>query len=207
MMDVCRRLICMWLAGLSVIGLFGVSLAQPDQMTHQQMIGHSVGVPIDVIQSGHGFALLGNESHILRLNVEALCPLEPMQIRKLMASNKSLDEIRDDIRTKRCNTSYRGSLMLDRSIYPLVNISISPSGNDSTTIWADVLASNPELASEEPVSAGRINLVISPTDGGIVGRGQLELNRTNKAGKYAVLLDMRPPMHGYEKNNAGDRGP
>ena len=209
MMDVCRRLSCMWLAGLFVVCLFGMCLAQPDQMMGQQMVGHPMGVPIEVLESGHGFALLGNESHIMRLNVEALCPLEPMQVRNLMASNKSLDEIRDDIRTKRCNTTYnttyRGSLMLDRSIYPLVNISIS-SANNSTTIGADVLASNPELASEEPFSAGRITLVISPSDGGIVGRGQLELNRTERVEKYTVLLDMHPQMHGYEKNNAGDRG-
>lgn len=207
MMDVCRRLSCMWLAGLLVACLFGVCLAQPDHMMDQQMIGHPLGVPIEVLQSGHGFALLGNESHIMRLNVEALCPLEPKQIRNLMASNKSLDEIRDDIRTKRCNTAYRGSLMLDRSIYILDNISISSSGNNSTTIGADVLASNPELASQEPVNAGRITLVISPSDGEIVGKGQLELNRTKKAGKYTVLLDMHPTMHGYEKNNAVDRGP
>lgn len=206
MMDVCRRLLCMWRAGLLVVGLFGMCLAQPDQMIYQQMIGHSMGVPIEVLESGHGFALLGNESHIMRLNVEALCPLEPMQIRNLMASNKSLDEIRDDIRTKRCNTAYRGSLMLDRSIYPLVNISISSSSNNSTTIRADVLASNTELAGEEFVDAGRITLVISPSDGGIVGRGQLELNRTKNAGKYTALLDMHPPMHEHEKNNAGDRG-
>ena len=206
MTDVCRRLLCMCLAVLLVTCLFGMCLAQPDQMMYQQMIGHPMGVPIEVLQSGHGFALLGNESHVMRLNVEALCPLEPMQIRNLMASNKSLDEIRDDIRTKRCNTAYRGSLMLDRSIYPLVNISISPSGNNTTTIRADVLASNPELAREELVSAGRITLVISPSDGGIVGRGQLELNRTKNAGKYTALLDMHPPMHEHEKNNAGDRG-
>jgi len=171
---------------------FGMCLAQPDRMMDQQMIGHPMGVPIDVLQSGHGFALLGNESHIMRLNVEALCPLEPMQVRNLMASNKSLDEIRDDIRTKRCNMAYRGSLMLDRSIYPLVNISIS-SANNSTTIGADVLASNPELASEEPFSAGRITLVISPSDGGIVGRGQLELNRTERAEKYHCFAGYASP--------------
>ena len=100
------------------VGLTGICLAEPNQtnnadgsrermnpekgygMMPNQNAGLPMGVPVDVVYSGHGFALKGNESHILRLKVEDILPLEPGQIRGLLASNKSLEEIRDDIQAK-----------------------------------------------------------------------------------------------------------
>jgi hypothetical protein len=88
------------------------------EMMPPQNAGFPMGVPMEVLFSGHGFVMRGNESHILRLKVETIMPLEPDQIRGLLASNKSLEEIRNDIRAKESDTgekTYRGSMILDRA--------------------------------------------------------------------------------------------
>jgi len=59
---------------------------QPEGMMFHQMEGLPMGVPIEVLQSGRGFALKDNESHVLRLNVWRLSrPMDPTQIRTLLA--------------------------------------------------------------------------------------------------------------------------
>ena len=75
------------MAGLLLIGLAGMCLAEPDQINrmeakeegpmHHQMAGFPIRGPIDIIHSGCGFALKDNESQVMRLNVEALLPIEP----------------------------------------------------------------------------------------------------------------------------------
>ena len=213
--------------GLAVLLLFGmtvISLAEPNQtansnecrdrmglpegdgMMCQSGDDHLFAVPIEVVQSGHGFAFKGNESHILRLNVESLCPLEPIQVRDMLATNKSLDEIRNDIKTKKCDAAYRGGLMLDREFYSLANIIVSTAAGNSTIVIADVVDPRSTAAGgkgNETAILGRISLKASPSDGGIVGKGDLELDGSSKAGRYAVLLDMMP--HGPRGEKAGPR--
>jgi len=93
MMSIRRRY--MVLASLMLIGLVDIGFAQPDPilsmdenrelmnpdqpegMMFHQMEGLPMGVPIEVLQSGRGFALKDNESHVLRLNVETLRPMDP----------------------------------------------------------------------------------------------------------------------------------
>ena len=77
MIDVCRRILYMALAGLLFVGLTGMCLAEPNQtgnfdgnrermnpekgygMMQSQNAGLPEGVPVDVVYSGHGFALNG----------------------------------------------------------------------------------------------------------------------------------------------------
>jgi len=224
MTDICKKVLRMGLVVLLLFGMTVISLAEPDQTANsnecrgrtglpdgdrimcQPEDDHLFAVPIEVVQSGHGFAFKGNESHILWLNVESLCPLEPVQVRDMLATNKSLDEIRNDIRTKKCDAAYRGGLMLDREIYSLTNIIISPSDGNSTAVTANVVDAKSTTAGPEgnrTANIGRISLKASPSDGGIVGKGDLELDGSSKAGRYAVLLDMMP--HGPRGENAGPR--
>jgi hypothetical protein len=196
-----RIILGMGLAGLLLIGLAHVSLAQSSQncnINGCRFAGFPMGVPIEVVHSGRGFALKGSESHIMRLNVETLMPLEPTHVRELLSSNKSLEEIRGDIRENIGITTYRGSMMLDRSIYPLVEIEIAPLGDNSTSVKANVADPGNLSAENDTVILGRISVIMAPSDGGIVGNGELELNGTKQAGSYSVLLDMTPAMHGRE---------
>jgi hypothetical protein len=211
MIDVCKKFLYMALASLVFVGLTGICLAEPNQTDNvdgsrermnpergygmmNQNAGLPMGVPVDVVYSGHGFALRGNESHILRLKVENILPLEPGQIRGLLASNKSLEEIRNDIQAKEGEETYRGSVILDHSIYPLIEIAII--GKDNTTSVNAYLADIDLLsAADGTTTLGSISVTVSPSDGGMIGRGELNLGSGPQAGNYSVLLDMEPPRH------------
>ncbi len=215
-MNNCRRILCMGLASLLFIGLSGMSLAElndnrdmdqpcegmclPDgEMMPPQNAGFPMGVPVEVLFSGHGFALAGNESHLLRLKVESIMPLEPGQIQGLLASNKSLEEIRDEIRAKEGEKTNRGSVIFDRSIYPLINIVISPFGNNSTVLKADLADSGPLSTADDTAILGSISMIISLSDGGTIGKGELYIEKGLPEASYSLLLDMEPPRHGREK--------
>jgi hypothetical protein len=210
-----RRSLFMGLMVLLFFSLIGTGFSQPpDQVLrdsgHNGQMGHDermdqnrpdermmrsppcqpLGLPVDVIHSGSGFALLGNESHKLRLNVEALMPLEPMYIRNLLASNKTLAEIRDEIEANEGETTYRGSIRLDRDIYPLVNLRLGTPSDNITTVAADVASPGMSPDNETRI-LGMIDVTISPSEGGLIGKGELELNGK---GRYNVLLDMQPRM-------------
>jgi hypothetical protein len=216
MMDICRRILCIGLASLLFIGLSGMSLAQPNEnqnmdeprermgpqggmMMSPKNAGFPMGVPVEILYNGHGFALRGNESHILQLKVEAIIPLQPGQIQGLLASNKSLEEIRDDIQAKEGEKTNRGSMILDRSIYPLINIIVSASGNNSTTLKADLADLSPLSIANDTVNLGSIFVIISPSDGGTIGKGELNIDQGQLAAKYSLLLDMEPPRNGQKK--------
>lgn len=216
MMDNCKKMLCIGLASLLFIGLSGMSLAEPSgnqnmdepcegicshdaEMMLPQNAGFPMGVPVDVLHSGHGFALRGNESHLLRLNVEAIMPLKLGQIRGLLASNKSLEEIRDSIRAEGSETSektYRGSMILDRSIYPLINIVVSAPSNNSTTLKADLADLGPLNTINDTAILGSISVIVSPSNGGMIGKGELQIEQGPLAASYSLLLDMEPPRHG-----------
>ncbi|MDD2834583.1 MAG: hypothetical protein PHY05_00380 [Methanothrix sp.] len=206
----------MGLASLLFIGLSSISLAelndnrdmdvpcegmclQDREMMPPQNAGFPMGVPVEVLFSGHGFALVDNESHILRLKVESIMPLEPGQIQGLLASNKSLEEIRDDIRAKEGETTNRGSMILDRSIYPLINIVISAFGNNSTSLKADLADSGLLSNANDTQILGRISVIIAPSDGGMIGKGELRIEQGLPAARYSLLIDMEPSRHGQEK--------
>lgn len=221
MMHVERGSLFVGLMVLLLFSLIGTGFSQPGQAPkeagHEGQMGHDermdqnkpedhmmdappcdpLGLPIDVIHSGSGFAILGNESHVLKLNVEALLPLEPMYIRKLLASNKSLPEIRDEIKANKGETIYRGSIRLDRDIYPLVNLRLEIPSDDTTTLAADV--ASPSMSPDnETTIVGLIDMTITPSEGGLIGKGELELNGR---GRYNVLLDMQPHMRERCRND------
>ncbi len=203
MMVPLKKIVCLWLAYLL---LMATGLAEPvsafagaepgepmaDQGLMMRRLASPEGVPIEIVYSGRGFALRNNESYVLRLNVESVLPLEFIEVRNLLASNKSLEQIRDEIRARRGEAVYRGGLRLDGAVYPLANIAMSPTSENSTSLTADVGA---EPGNETGIQ-GRITLNISPADDGMVGKGELELGGGPQTGTYSILLDTHPSRHG-----------
>ena len=204
-----------WLAISLIAGICSMALAQPDgepngiepargmgplcrmgmnlqcEMMPPQNEGFPMGVPLEVLYSGHGQARKGNESHNLRLKIEAIMPMQPRQIRDLLSSNKSLEEIRVDIRSKgeeAGEKALRGSMILDRSMYPLINIAIT-SDNDNSTINAD-LADIAGTPSQDPTALGSISLAVSPSNGKIIGEGELTIQKDGKKETYSLSLNM-----------------
>ena len=204
-----------WLAISLMAGICGMALAQPDgepngiepargfaplcrmgmnlqcEMMPPQNEGFPMGVPLEVLYSGHGKALKGNESHNLRLKIEAIMPMQPRQIRDLLSSNKSLEEIRSDILSKgeeAGEKAFRGSMILDRSMYPLINIAITTDNNNST-ITAD-LADITRTPPDDPTALGSIFLAVSPSNGKIIGEGELTVQESGKKETYSLSLNM-----------------
>ena len=211
-----RNTLSIGLAVLLVAGC-GISQAQPDkdsdgmepglgmgpecrmgmgpqcQMMPPQNEGFPTGVPLEVLYSGHGLALKGNESHKLRLKIEAIMPLPPGQIRDLLSSNKSLEEIRDDIRSKGEKTgekAFRGSMILDRGMYPLINIAITSSENGSR-ITADLVDIG-RPPSDAPSALGNISVTVSPSEEQMIGEGELNILDGDSEKRYTLSLDMDP---------------
>jgi len=164
-----------------------------------------MGLPVDLLLSGHGFAIRGNESYPLRLKVEVLLPVPPEQIRDLMASNRSLKEIREDIGENVGQELHRGSLVFEGIPYAAINILALPAPNNSTLLQADLA----DLGSERGDSAilGRINLTISPNFEGAIGRGELVIDRPPYEGRYSVLLDMDPSRKDNRRSRSQSSGP
>ncbi|MDD1760243.1 MAG: hypothetical protein LUQ44_06515, partial [Methanothrix sp.] len=213
MKEIWKSTLSIWLAVLLMAGICGTALAQPDgepngiepagdmgplcrmgmqcEMMPPQNEGFPMGVPLEVLYSGHGQALKGNESHKLRLKIEAIMPMQPRQIRDLLSSNKSLEEIRGDIRSKgegAGEKAFRGSMVLDRSMYPLINIAIT-SDNDNSTINAD-LADIARTPSQDITTLGSISLAVSPSGGKIIGEGELTILEGGKQETYSLILNM-----------------
>lgn len=164
-----------------------------------------MGLPVDLLFSGHGFAIRGNESYPLRLKVEVLLPVPPEQIRDLVASNRSLKEIREDIGENAGQEVHRGSLVFERSPYVAINILALPASNNSTLLQADLADLDSE--SGDWAILGRINLTVSTTVEGAIGRGALQIDRPPHEGRYSVLLNMDPSREDNRRSRSPSSGP
>jgi hypothetical protein len=88
------------------------SLAKPSK--------ESDGPPAVSFKSWRGFALKGNESHMMRVSHRELKACGgATNIRKLMASNMTLEEIETEIRKEEGEVTYRGVLRISDDIYRL----------------------------------------------------------------------------------------
>jgi len=166
------------------------------KITSDQDGSFPTGMPVEVLQSGHGFALRGNDSFLLWLKVESLMPLEVSQIQGLLESNKSLEEIRDDIQQQEGNIVYRVSVILDHVIYLLSDIQLETIDKNSTSLRADLADGEDSSNSSRTDTQGNISVLISPSEGGMIGKGEMDLAAGPQAGKYTLLLDMEQDRHG-----------
>lgn len=148
------------------------------------------GAPDVSFQSWRGFALKGNESHSIRVSIESLRPVEAMNIRKLMASNMTLEEIRAEIRKEEGKVIQRGVLRIGSDIFRLDSISMIPKGN-KTVLDADVSLPKfgPSQNNSTNTTIGHLNVTLSVEDVGVVSEGILSIKSGKYFGDYRVLLD------------------
>lgn len=150
------------------------------------------GPPEMMIQSWRGFALQGNESYSLRISIESLRPVEAMNVRKLMASNMTLEEMRSEIRREEGNVTHRGVLRIGDDIFRLDNISMTPKGN-KTDLNAEV--SEWKFGSSQnntSIIVGYMNASLIEEDGSAVSHGILSMRSEKYVGTYSMLLYFQP---------------
>ena len=79
-------------------------------------------------------------------------------------------------------------MILDRSMYPLINIAIA-SDNNNSTITAD-LADIAGTPTQNPTALGSISLEVSPSGSKIIGEGELTIQESGKQVTYSLTLNM-----------------
>ncbi len=141
-----------------------------------------------------GFALKGNESKSLRVSIEIVRPVDAMSIRRLLASNMTVEEIRKEIRKEEGDAILRGIMRLSDTVYMLSDIKMTPSANN--TILDANIYQMPSRSNHNNTSAiGHLNVVLSEKDISEVSQGVLSINLGKGIENYKVLLDAQPPDH------------
>jgi hypothetical protein len=142
-----------------------------------------------VFRNWRGFALKGNESHSLRVSIESLRPVDAMIVRKLLASNLTLEEIGAELRKDEGVAINRGVLRISDDIYGLDDIKMTSAGN-KTVLDANV--SELKFGSAQintTMIVGHLNVTMEEKGGPEVSNGFLNINNTRYSGNYRVLLD------------------
>ena len=149
------------------------------------------GAPAGIIfHHWQGFALMGDQSYILRVSIESVRPVGPVNIRKLLASNKTLDEVGKEILADEGNVTYRGHLRLGESTYLLTNVEVTLT-RSNLTLNADLNEPLENLATSNSTEAvGRITVNTTSYEGELKSQGKLIIAKGQLIGSYRVLLDM-----------------
>jgi hypothetical protein len=155
-----------------------------------------------IFQNWRGFALKGNESHMMRVSIESLRPVEAVNIRKLMASNMTLEEIRTEIRKEEGDVTYRGVLRIGDDIYRLENISMTSTGN-KTDLNADISESKfGSVQNNTAIIVGHLKASLIEEGGKEVSQDALIMNSGKYLGIFRCYL-----THSLGKESQGVGGP
>lgn len=166
-------------------------LGQNSAANYAQPFGIVEGEPSGLIfHYWHGFALKGDQSYILRISIESVRPVEPINVRKLLASNKTIDEVGKEILAEEGKLTYRGHLKLGESTYWMTNVEVVLDRNN-ISLKAEL---NEPLGNLDSVNstetAGRITVNTTGNEGELKGQGSLIITKGQLIGNYQVLLDM-----------------
>ena len=172
-------------------GMDGAQGAPPDEPPRGDP-GSPEGV---IFHNWKGFAIMGNDSHTLRVSIESIRPLEPMKVRNLLASNMSIEQIHDVIKKEEGAAVKRGAMKLSDYVYKLMDIRMTPSGNN-TVLEADLGALRYNDPENNTAVLGHITVNLASEETADVSQGTLIVSSGKYAGKYKVLLDTQPPERG-----------
>jgi len=98
-----------------------------------------------------GFALKGDQSYVLRVSIESVRPVGPVNVRKLLASNMTLDQVRNEILAE--GGKFRGHLRLGESTYWLINVEVN-SFEGNLTLSSDLMEPLRNSAIDNSTEAG-----------------------------------------------------
>ncbi len=214
-----------WIGGMGNPGMgimgnpdMGMHRMGPARMNDHKNVSWNKTRAIVIHQAGKGFAIGDNQDHILWMNIESQINPDPAEIQKLISDNKTLAQIKSDIKAKMdaeiSAASYNGSLRLGESDYSLANIKITPSKNNSITIESDVVGPKADAKDKPTTTPGHITVTASRHENSTIGEGTLTISAGQYAGKYNVLLEMgharsmfdRVGAHAFGGMNQKDKG-
>ena len=206
-MSLKRRFLFLALIALGLVSLNAVCLAEQadtgeigdvarnefgqNNAPYVQPFGNMDNAPAGIIfHHWQGFALKGDQSYILRVSIESVRPVGPVNVRKLLASNKTLEEVGKEILSEEGNATYRGHLRLGESTYWLTNVEVKLA-RSNLTLSADLNEplENPAV-SNSTETVGRITVNTTSYEGERKSQGKMVIAKGQLIGSYQVLLDM-----------------
>jgi hypothetical protein len=155
---------------------------------------------------GSGFATSGDQYHVLRMNIVGNVTLNPANLKKLVSENKTLGQIKSDMKAELNSElvagSYKGSLHLSQNSYNLMNVKLTPSKDNSTIFDADVAGPKLNAKDNPNTIVGHITVTASRHENSTIGEGTLTMNSGQYSGQYKVLLQMNHAMGKHNDRHA-----
>jgi hypothetical protein len=203
-MRLIRKILFVGLIAMWLMNLTGASIAKPPEVSHEanKKLAQDIGPlvkPVGMIDGApgaiifhhwSGFALKDNESHVLRISIERGRPINPTSVRKLLASNRTLDEVENEILPQEENTTYRGHIRLGEFAYQLANITMMFTENNLTLNAEVIEFQNRSSPSNSTATVGLLTVHTASQEGSKKGQGELTINERLNKGSYQVLFDV-----------------
>ena len=139
------------------------------------------------IWKGSGFALGGEEHHLLKIQVANVRSFSSHEARRLLKENKSLEEIRAEIAKDDESFVYLGHLLLGETIYKLVDINLTCEG-ENAILDAEVVELQSDMTLVKDEIVGRIEIATFLREGDWIGEGELSMDEGEHLGDFAILL-------------------
>jgi hypothetical protein len=162
------------------------------------------------VHSWRGFAVMGDESHPIRFNVETIRAVDPAEARRLLESNISLGEIRSSLGAGDKVPVTEGNMKIENDIYRLINITVTPLGNTSTldaSVAGPIAGPRSRSALNKPdANAGHTTISISSAGGIETGEGTLVMIDPEYNGTYSLSLERQFPGRGPGVGSGQDQG-
>ncbi len=156
--------------------------AQPSSPRISKERGHA-RLFVEPILIGHGFALNGDQYHILDVNIIKMSNVSPGFIRSLLLQNKNREEMENEMMNNtQIATETRANLRFAGRAY-----SLNITSYDNQSLAGDVLTLPPRGTNQTsfiPIAVGHVSLSISTYEGDVLSTGTLTMNNTD----YKVLL-------------------
>lgn len=183
--------------------------------TDNESMKRSALLIMPVYYSGEGFAMSGSQDsqyHILKMSIASLVIFDSAKIDKLISDNKTLGQIKSDIKTELYSemdaAPSNGSLKLGNSFYMLSNVKSKTISGDNSTVDADIVGPV-TFTGNSNVSkvAGHISMAIANHEGSTIGKGKLTMNSGNYSGEYDALIKVESERRDSERFEMRKPGP
>lgn len=142
----------------------------------------NVRYQIEPVLIGHGFALNGDEYHIVDVDVLKTNDIPPDFIRTLLIGKKTPEEITNEINGMQSETKTMAHIRFAGQAY-----SISIISYDNQSLTGDVLklpSGTTYISNFTPAVIGHISLSMSKYEGDMLSTGTISMNNTD----YRLLL-------------------
>jgi len=183
--------------------------------TDNESMKRSALLIMPVYYSGDGFAMSGSQDsqyHILKMSIASLVIFDSAKIDKLISDNKTLGQIKSDIKTELYSemdaAPSNGSLKLGNSFYMLSNVKSKTISDDNSTVDADIVGPVTVTGNSNASKvAGHISMAIANHEGSTVGKGKLTMNSGNYSGEYDALIKIESERRESERFEMRKPGP